>query len=513
MNISFDIGSLGMFLKKVGLCNIKSGSPNVRRWWGLSNLGVGFEMWITLQFPFADIRNFVTQNTFRLSEPSLPFVNPAKQEFVRSFGLIQYRKLGGFRFDEEVFCDAAKALRFAGPPGKGAKYQAIYRRLYSDGEVICRQESFFRIAKEAYTAKNFLADFLRTGVTLPSKNGTQTAELKDAGKHLAALYLYATTRLSEGNQLSENWVQAGNPLVFMELESSQATIPKWAKVVFSDDHLALYHLPLIINNLKINVWIVKKYLINKDAFRRLRLAVLRTHAELECLKQVLRVISQGKIINPQAEKIPDGLQNYLNNSITNLQKPKRYGIDQEEIIAVYRNFEEFVDLNERETLLDRLQSIRNNFFKNLEKFTTPQEITQQTFYITGEMVQVGGNNMTKINSTIGDGNTFHGDLAVAEVIKDSFNKTASAKGGNDELFAKLNELTELVAKLCEQLPPNESQTAARDLKTLVDESTSPAPRQEWYKLSAEGLIKAAKTCAALAGPIAETVKQILFFLK
>jgi hypothetical protein len=119
-----------------------------------------------------------------------------------------------------------------------------------------------------------------------------------------------------------------------------------------------------------------------------------------------------------------------------------------------------------------------------------------------------------MNTTIQIGNvSVTGDFNVvtAQNIRDSFNK-ASGPGVADELKEKLQALTIEVGKLATKLPPDDAEKVSRDLHTLASEATSKAPRKAWYELSGQGLIEAAKTVAAMAGPVTKAVKAVLSLL-
>jgi GTPase SAR1 family protein len=104
----------------------------------------------------------------------------------------------------------------------------------------------------------------------------------------------------------------------------------------------------------------------------------------------------------------------------------------------------------------------------------------------------------------GDGATIHGDIAVAEQIRSSFNKAGQAQVG-DELRAILQELIQAVAEIATQLPRIQAQDLADDLKTLTDQATKEHPRRKWWQLSSEGIREAAKA----AGTIGEKALSLL----
>lgn len=120
-------------------------------------------------------------------------------------------------------------------------------------------------------------------------------------------------------------------------------------------------------------------------------------------------------------------------------------------------------------------------------------------------------NMTKIEVTLGDGTTIHGDFVVANSIKDSFNKVENANVPN-ELKSLLKQLAKSVAILSGNLPKETAEQVARDLETLTAEATSKAPRKQWWQLSVEGLTKAANDIGQIGKPVLELVAKIVAIL-
>ena len=75
----------------------------------------------------------------------------------------------------------------------------------------------------------------------------------------------------------------------------------------------------------------------------------------------------------------------------------------------------------------------------------------------------------------------------------------------------LEALTRDVEKLIASLPEGKKEEAkqvANDLKSLVEEATSPKPRRKWYSLSAEGLLEASKYVKDFTGDIVGTIKSL-----
>jgi hypothetical protein len=115
--------------------------------------------------------------------------------------------------------------------------------------------------------------------------------------------------------------------------------------------------------------------------------------------------------------------------------------------------------------------------------------------------------MSTIKVDFGDGNVFHGDVVVAEKIKNSFNKADKANIP-DDLKTLLKDLAKDVGKMSELLPKEDAGEVARDLETLTAEATSANPRRRWWELSVEGLKKAAQDVGEIGIPVVQTATSI-----
>jgi hypothetical protein len=103
------------------------------------------------------------------------------------------------------------------------------------------------------------------------------------------------------------------------------------------------------------------------------------------------------------------------------------------------------------------------------------------------------------------------NLVTAAHLKNSFNKTAFIRE-NDDLRAKLRELTIAVARLAERLPRADAENVTADLATLISEATSPHPHPERYAPAAKGIVAVAKSIADMASSIANAVSDVMAIL-
>ncbi|UCC40765.1 MAG: hypothetical protein JSV96_04785 [Candidatus Aminicenantes bacterium] len=500
-------------------------------------------MFIVAQFPIADARPFIDSETYKLSIPSWPFARPY-EEFVRYSGPIERRKKGGIKdwSGEELYSRASRAIRFPGLRtrrlgGKDAHLSphCTFRRFFSNGEAVARVEVAFRTRRGWYRFdENSFLSVIESCLALPtvisspiSKN--PQCDLQMAGRYLADLYLYASTQTAyqKDPDLQDWWIKDGKPLLWIEYKDYEVkNIPKVACPVKSLIKFNIHLSHCWIDRRKgksSRVWLLK-FSSNSDfdIIRRLRLNLLRLHAEQECLREILRLIGQHKIFIKRGTDASDRLQQYLNSATKIISGRGKYGLPQSELLEAALDYEDIVSEGERVTLLSQLEEIRKNILLKIEKYTAheekpPQQIiivknpTSDVNFVTGTINKIGTQTMTKIKVTLGDGTVFHGDFVVAKNIEDSFNKAQQFQV-DENLKKKLEELSSLVAKLCEQLPDDKANEVSRDLQSIVNEATSEKPRKEWYELSAKGLIEAAKTVASMAGPIVTTVKTILSLL-
>jgi internalin A len=112
------------------------------------------------------------------------------------------------------------------------------------------------------------------------------------------------------------------------------------------------------------------------------------------------------------------------------------------------------------------------------------------------------------------GGNVSGDLVTGEksqLILDSYNKIASAEIP-PELKETLQQLTDAVSVMNQELPEEQAAEAAEDLGKLVDEAVKPRPNKKWYSVSIEGLIKAAENLGKVGEPVIKLAGKILSLL-
>lgn len=368
-------------------------------------------MFLTLQFPATDARAFSQTETGKLSQPvwSSPDIN---REFVRSFGNLKKRNRGGAVewLNEDKFCSATNALKFLTDFSRTIrvdekvllKRKCVFRRFLADTRfenenIIYRTEIGLELGWKSIKKKKNVADgsggneirldlseenFLKLiGVILNQKIRINTepdveCELYDAGKYLAELILRASTEYAETAHIQKWWLCPGKPLIVLEYDpySEFIEFPAYAKIIKSDTlpGIELRYFELEIKNVIFGIWLVGGDLLEYDfsQYRQLRLNLLRFHAELQAIKRIFRLIVTEKIEIDVEADATERLQDYLNRSIKLLEKQSAYGLPQTPILEVVQASQDLIAGGEREQLLARLENIRGNILKKIQKFSS-----------------------------------------------------------------------------------------------------------------------------------------------
>jgi hypothetical protein len=145
----------------------------------------------------------------------------------------------------------------------------------------------------------------------------------------------------------------------------------------------------------------------------------------------------------------------------------------------------------------------------VEKFTGIL-VQQQTHIENIEGDNVMGNTPTdeqKIEVLL-ENATIYGDFAVADSIKNSFNKVATSAASN-ELKDLIKELTVAVGKMTQEMPKEQAEDAADDLQKLVEQATSEKPKRKWWSVSVDGLTQAAKNVGKIGEPVLAILERLV----
>jgi hypothetical protein len=376
----------------------------------------------SIQFPFADSRAFLDEETGLLSRPTWP-VPSADCEFVRFFGTIRSRKNGGLKgwVGENQVCEAERALRFCRVPtfvdlesGLRVPIQVVFRRFFSEGLALgkfevgigTRYDDSVTLTREQ--TRSLIQHFLSLPVEIPGLSGeVVSCELGEAHKHLARLYVASSTSTSQINLIgSKNWwVKPGLPLLFLQFKAGEhISTPFWGKLVnlkndffpwqrphlWDKTQLSCHRVPYKGAEMRLWVMGVSSSYYPSGA-RALRLYLLRLHAEQQCLKLILQNIAAGNIVVSPRTRASDMLQYYLNEATKRLARfeSKSSHIADEELVEIARESEDFISPGERDALLAYLKNIaiRKNVFSKVEKYTNERihiNTAEEVIFMSGD---------------------------------------------------------------------------------------------------------------------------------
>jgi hypothetical protein len=430
-------------------------------------------MFLSLQFPIADCRAFLSSEPNLLGRPMWPSVSP-DIDFVRSFGSIRKRKLGGLPgwVGETAICEATRALRFAlithyrDPYQLSLGVKVVFRRFYFDGLAVGKFElglstdNHGSISLSRKQTGEFIDHCLSLPVTVPAltdkavipslaRAAIQT-ELGRAGKPLAGFYAACSVSHPPPAQLTDWWVLPGQPLLVVIHDSSEKIhIPYLGKSVprseFLNADLSSYEVPY--QGKKLRMWVIGlAERTNYRDVRALKICLLRLHAEHESLRVILQNISTNRIaVRPRSAE-SNTLQRYLNEATRKISRLSLEADDLAEgdLAELARESEDMVNPGDRDALLTSLRNldIRKNIFSKVENYVKT-EINVKEMYMESKYKITGGT-----QGAIGDN---------AQASNNTFN-TWHQSGG--DLKALAGELAQLRAELGKQAKsPEEFESA------------------------------------------------------
>lgn len=481
-------------------------------------------MFVVVQLPILDVRAFLA-NVRRLGPP-WPFANDG--DFIRSFGRVERRPRGGIEDwpGDEYFCDASNAVKTPSSLGYGFLRKDLtlfrprvrFRRLYADSTV-ARFEVGLHVGfapdrkdKDGNRPLDALTSLLNLPVRVRAAKSFIQSTLVEAGPALSRLYLRSTTPRGSLRAAQPWWVGAGQPLVvcqYSDLEVETLPPHSTSTVTLDFPDLDLAFCRLETRSVTSGVWFLKTGEgTDIDQLRRVRLHLVRLHAERQAGRALLRLVASRKLDTSAPELDSDALQAWLGRTLRLLGRPTWQGIESAKLLDAAKEVSSLVDPSEQRALVEAVAGFRLTLRQKLARQapSTPAHIVNK--------IEIGKVTMTKIvfgdNAQLQVEGNFN--VVTAETIEGSFNSAVNATGANAELKEALQALAVQTANLVQRLPANIAEQAAKDLKTLTDEALSKAPRKKWYTLSAEGLIDAAKRVAGMAESMAKAIAAVLKLL-
>lgn len=339
-------------------------------------------MLLTIQYPLADARALI-RNTGMLDVPS--WDNP-EHEFVRNFGAIRIRKKGGLEgwIGENEICEASRipsfkkdiSIRLQGSTKK-THLKCQFRRLYYDGWAVGKFEVGIRLRNHLETHLKFidakeLIDHilsLRVGLNGEDPGETGKHELIAIGREIARLYRIATTQ-HQFKKAESWWVQAGNPILFLEYKTDHIKFPFFINPVLSKDEYELSWCLVPHKGINYRAWLLKvnpqyQRADGYDVPRALRISLLRLNAEHESLRLILKLIKNGQI-----DDLGDNFQNYLNRSTAKIMRLEAGASKNSNSLVVdtARQAINKITPGEQEKIEDKISQIRLNIRRKQREY-------------------------------------------------------------------------------------------------------------------------------------------------
>jgi hypothetical protein len=496
---------------------------------GLACLRMISALLVVVQIPIADARPFVDR-TQRLDRPMwpLPLIG---REFVRAAGHVRARRQGGVAPwpGEEVFVDARRLVRFAQAAGHPValprqELRPAFRRLTADGSALIRLEVGLRIRLRWQLAPPEVAAVIDSAadlqVRVPTPLGCTTGGLLDSDSKIAAALLRSTTRSLHGPSW---WLSPGDPLMLVHAHVAELPrLPKGSRRVdlrslglapSHDVFLAWY--PVAWNGRRVGVWLLRytRRSDHHEVMRRLRVHLLRLHAERECLRQMLRLVSHELITVQRGRRESEALQYYLNGASRRLARVEAFGLPQQDLLQVAYGADALISEGERASLLFQLRGIRRNVLRKIANISAPPESNQVVPAITIERGRVYyhvdqrqmNDESISIGSIVG---SQLGAVGHHAVIRGSVN-AINTSGASDETKQLLRQVVSEVELLARDLPAADAENALGDVQSFVFEAARPAPRTNVLKAFGSTLVDVAKTAAAVGTPLIELIEQVI----
>lgn len=391
------------------------------------------------------------------------------------------------------------------------------------------QHPFYSVRPAPY-ALVLLDDFLSipmriSALTEKGHLKEQTTPLIEVGPLLGGFLLSSTTRTSRGSlaripmiatfarrPVNEYWMSAGAPLIIVEqfLQRDRLTLPSGAKTITASPirGAELHHLRMWAPGRNAFVWFVEiSNSVDRDSLRRLRLHLARLHSEREALRGVLRLLALGQIPVVRNSPGSENLQVFLDRAYDIFFQKKRYGIESTQLLEAAYAIDDLISEDDRPALEQSLSMMRRSVSRKVGAII--DRVQGQAVRIDNANIWVEeGNVVDKRVSVDNRGGIFTGVAGADAEINSSFNTLANSDTA-PELKAQLEQLLAAVATMCQQLSPEQAETAARDARTFMEEASSAAPRKGMLEAIGHGLITAAKLASTVGMPVIQLVTAIV----
>lgn len=324
-------------------------------------------------------------------------------DFVRSFGSVRKRRLGGLTgwVGESSICEANRALRFVSIPtfqdreGLHVPLKVAFRRLFFDGLAVGKfevglgsipltntcvgQKQTGALIKHCLTLPITIPPITNKAVTRLFSEEPTFCHLGQAAKPLARFYAASTLRHPPPVDLKEWWVRPGAPVLFLVHDhSEQFQLPFKGKTVPNnrdyDPAFQLSHVLIPYQGKSLQMWVIRCSVKNAYYWARgLKICLMRLHAEQESLRIVLENIALKRIKPKSRTDASNLLQYYLNEAtrkLLGLSSEANKCSSSPDVAEIARQSQAFMNPGERDSLMESLRNLdmRLNIFNKVKDY-------------------------------------------------------------------------------------------------------------------------------------------------
>ncbi|MBT2449288.1 hypothetical protein J7F03_19755 [Streptomyces sp. ISL-43] len=256
-----------------------------------------------------------------------------------------------------------------------------------------------------------------------------------------------------------------------------------------------------------SIWMIgsKSRSVDKDSLRRLRLHLCRLHVEYECIRLILRDITAGRMEREGTQ----GLRIFLNRGIDLLSSPRKFGFDQDPILAAAYGAEEMMNQEERGTVLGMLSERRVSELRKIEEASGSSPIV--TNIVNGDNVIVASGGLSMSDYRFHVGGDFNGVVGDRNVVKESF-QAIDNSSGSAEVKDLLKQLTEAVALAASRMPREQAEQSLRDFDAFRDEALAIQPRKSMLEMLGGALAQTANIVGDIGAPVVTLVSAVIGLL-
>jgi hypothetical protein len=479
-------------------------------------------MFVVVQFPIADGRRFADGPPTYLPRPGWAAPQAGVlSEYVWGFGRVTYSsgEVDPAWSDEACYALAAGSLRLPGltrrlvrlADGAFAIVTCGFRRLLHDGRCVARVEIRLDVTKERRASAPLDAEaVVKYVMSLPSVvpeagGAARPRPLITQGSRLAARYRDASAPPSmRSGQLL---VAAGNPLILVDCTRDENVLLPAQIADASDATAGQIHLGFALTrfgNAGVPTWYLGPSSAANKTRQKLRLCLLRLHAEEEVLDRVVSWVDGGRLSYTAGCDAADRLDSYVDRATQLLERKLNYGLPSSAIRAAY---DAATRVSRRDVAARRragLEGMRLQIRRKAEKFIARRDAVRPQITVAGDYVS----EKVEVRARDLSGVVISRNM---QTISSSFNDFAASRSDNEELLTQMKILADSVAALV-AVVQTQSLPAAEQISEMfsgfAEESAKEEPRPGKLRELGKSLIDAAAKVAKVAGPIVAAVAAV-----